>query len=199
GFYQFAELPVGGNSVITPSKANLSFEPPSRTFPSLNADQSTDFVASTCTYTIAPITQSFNAAGGSGSVNVTSLHDCPWTAVSSADWIAITNGSTGSGNGVVDFTVSSTTTPRSGHITIAGKNFAVYQGIDSCGAPSFSAMDYSVPDWPNVVRVADVNGDGRNDIVMANNGSISGGGNLLLSVLINNGGSGFTTSSFESG
>jgi uncharacterized repeat protein (TIGR01451 family) len=199
GFYQFAELPAGGTYVVTPTKDSLSFDPPSQSFNALGADQTANFVASTCTYSIAPISQDFGAAGGSGSVGVTTLHDCPWTAVSSAPWISITSGSSGVGNGTVKFTVSAATAPRAGHITVAGKNFAVYQEFDSCGAPSFSISSYSAADLPTEVQVADLNGDGWNDIVLANGGGLDGGGSLKFTVLLNDGQGVFATTYFQSG
>jgi uncharacterized repeat protein (TIGR01451 family) len=198
GFYQFAELAGGGNYSVVPTKNNLSFEPPSRTFNSLGADQIANFVASTCTYAIAPTLQSFGAAGGSGSVNVTSLHDCPWTAVSSVDWITITSGSSGVGSGTVNFSVSATTAPRAGHITIAGQNFAVYQEFNSCGTPAFSVATYSLPSNATVIRTADLNGDGHNDLVAENAGIDSGGG-IPISILLNNGAGGFITNVVDSG
>lgn len=187
GFYQFAELPAGGNYVITPTKANFSIDPASRTFNSLNSDQSADFVASTCTYSIAPAIQSFGSAGGSGTVNVTSLHDCPWTAVSFADWITVTSGSSGSGSGVVNFSVSATTVPRSGHITVAGKNFAIYQEFNSCGTPAFSQANYNLPYRSITVLVGDLNGDGLQDVL------------LESGQLINNGNGGFSVGNFNFG
>ena len=197
GFYQFAELPAGGTYVVTPTKSNLSIDPQSQTFNALGADQTANFVASTCTYSIAPTIQSFGAAGGSGSVNVTSLHDCVWTAVSSTNWITVTSGGLGAGNGTVNFTVSATTAPRAGHITIAGKNFAIYQEFNSCGAPAFSVANYNLPDNPTVIRVADLNGDARPDLALVTNG-LSGGG-IEASVLLNDGAGGFSASSFDTG
>ena len=194
GFYQFAELPAGGNFTVTPSKAEVSFDPESQTFNNLNADQTADFLATACTYSIAPTSQSFGAAGGTGTINVTTLHGCPWTAVSSDSWITINSGSSGAGNGVVGFTVNVANAPRAGHITVAGKNFPIYQEFNSCGTPSFSVANYNVGSSRNAVRVADLNSDGLLDVLFANvRGSTAGGAAILL-----NAGSGnFTTSDLE--
>jgi hypothetical protein len=60
---------------------------------------------------------------------VTAPGGCGWTATSNADWITITQGSNGSGNGTVQFTVAATTGPsRTGTMTIAGRTFTVTQG-----------------------------------------------------------------------
>src|SRR5579864_3524903 len=81
-----------------------------------------------CSYTLSASSAAFNGPGGSSSVNVAaSGAGCPWTAVSNAAWIAITAGSSGSGNGTVFFTVSAlpSAAPRSGTLTIAGQTFTV--------------------------------------------------------------------------
>ena len=197
GLYQFAELTAGGNFTVTPSKTNISFNPQSRTFNSLNSDQTGDFVASTCTYAIAPLSQSFAAGGGAGAVNVTSLQGCPWTAVSNSSWITITSGASGTANGTVNFNVGPTTAPRAGHITVAGQKFALYQEFNSCGTPAFTVATYNFSGSPNIARTADLNGDSRPDIFLGTNG-ISGGG-IEASVMLNDGAGGFTTSSFDTG
>ena len=88
----------------------------------------------TCNYAIAPTSQSFNASGGTGSVNVTVANGCNWTAVSNAAFITINSGATGSGNGTVNFTVAAnnTTTQRTGTVTIAGQTFTVTQAGLQC-------------------------------------------------------------------
>jgi hypothetical protein len=82
-----------------------------------------------CTFTISPSGRIFSAAGGSDSVGVTTQAGCNWTAVSNVGWITITSGSTGSGNGSVNYTVSTNTSgaSRTGMITIAGQIHTVKQ------------------------------------------------------------------------
>ena len=53
------------------------------------------------TYGISPTKKDYDVTGGSGSVVVTADVWCDWTAVSNDDWIDITSGATGSGNGTV--------------------------------------------------------------------------------------------------
>jgi uncharacterized repeat protein (TIGR01451 family) len=197
GFYQFAELPVGGNYTLTPTKTNLSFEPPAQTFNSLNADQTADFVASTCTYSLSPVTASFGSNGGTGAVSVNSLNGCPWNAVSSANWSTITAGSQGVGSGSVSYSVGPTSAPRVGHLTVAGKSFPVYQEFNSCAAPTFSVATYNFSGSPNIARTADLNGDGYYDILLATNGL--SGFSIEASVMLNNGTGAFTSSSFDTG
>ncbi len=90
---------------------------------------------SNCTFTIAPTSQSFNASGGTGSVNVTTQSDCRWTAASQATWISITAGASGSASGAVTYAVAANNSAntRTGALTIAGQTFTVMQsGGSNC-------------------------------------------------------------------
>src|SRR5262249_12857357 len=79
----------------------------------------------TCSFSLNSSTASFGAGGGVGNVNVIAGAGCNWTAISNAAFITITSGSSGSGNGTVNYSVSanSSTSPRSGTMTIAGQTF----------------------------------------------------------------------------
>jgi hypothetical protein len=92
-----------------------------------------------CTYSISPTGQSFTAAGGSGIIQVTSVSNCSWKAATSANWIAITAGTSGIGSGTVKFSVAPNPSKvtRIGAITVAGKNFSVAQGA-KCYSPRVS-------------------------------------------------------------
>lgn len=87
-----------------------------------------------CEYSINPESQSFGAAGGSGSSAVTALPGCAWTAVSNDTWITITSGSSGNGNGTVQFTVAANPggVLRTGTMTVAGHTFFVAQDGLAC-------------------------------------------------------------------
>ena len=82
-----------------------------------------------CQYSISPMFQSFPAQGGSGSVNVFAAERCAWQAVSNANWITITAGSVGIGNGSVSYSVAANpgASGRSTTINIGGHLFAVKQ------------------------------------------------------------------------
>jgi hypothetical protein len=102
-----------------------------------------------CGYVLSTSTQTFSAAGGTGSVSVTVLgNGCQsWTATSHANWITVTAGVSGTGNGTVNFSVAANTgsTSRTGTITIAGQTFTVSQPSGTCSytlstnSQSFSA------------------------------------------------------------
>jgi Zn-dependent metalloprotease len=83
----------------------------------------------TCSFSINPTSASFAAAGGSGSVTVTTSAGCNWTAASNNSFITITSGASGSGSGTVNYSVASNTSSlsRSGSLTIAGLTHSVSQ------------------------------------------------------------------------
>ena len=86
--------------------------------------------AGACAYTVAPTTQSVLAAGGSHSAAVTTTSGCGWTGVSNnMTWITVTSGSSGTGNGTVSYTVAAntSTSSRTGTLTIAGQTATVTQ------------------------------------------------------------------------
>ena len=88
----------------------------------------------TCTYSISPTSQSFGSNGGTGSVSVITPNGCRWTATSNVNWVTITSGSSGTGNGTVVFSLvaNANTSSRSGTLTIAGQTFTVTQTGASC-------------------------------------------------------------------
>jgi hypothetical protein len=108
---------------------------------------SQDGTSGGCTYSINPTSQSFTASGGTGSTTVTTSDPaCTWTAVSNDGWISVTSGSSGTGNGTVNFSVATNplTSPRTGTMTIATKTFTVTQSGNSCSY-SISPTSSSFP------------------------------------------------------
>lgn len=82
-----------------------------------------------CFYAVFPAFTTFSAAGGTGTVSVISEERCAWQATSDVNWVTITSGSVGIGNGTVAYSVAANagTTGRKGTITVAGKAFALKQ------------------------------------------------------------------------
>jgi hypothetical protein len=75
---------------------------------------------------LSPAHKVFGPGGGSGSVAVTAPAGSDWTAVSHVDWITITAGESGTGNGTVTYSVDANAgRPRTGTLTIAGHSFRV--------------------------------------------------------------------------
>lgn len=125
----------GGGSVQYQVAATDTFNQRSGTL--LIAGQSFTITqdGASCTYSISPTSQAFGDGGGSGSVAVAaSPSDCPWGAESDADWITLSSGNSGAGNGALTYSVAANDTaiPRLGNLVIAGQSFTVTQDEASC-------------------------------------------------------------------
>lgn len=86
--------------------------------------------SASCTFTLSATAQSLPTSGGQGQIAVTaSASTCAWAASTSASWISITEGTSGTGNGTVKFTASenTSTSPRTGTLTIAGEAITITQ------------------------------------------------------------------------
>lgn len=122
-----------GNAVIT-YEVRENFEERFRTGTMTIAGQTfTAYQAglggANCQNLISPISQSFSAFGGLGTINVFATEECVWDASTSASWITITSQGAGIGNGSVGFSVSANASGvgRKGNITVAGKTFTIKQ------------------------------------------------------------------------
>jgi hypothetical protein len=81
-----------------------------------------------CTYAIGAASASIGVLGGTGTVTVTAAAGCHWTAESTARWITVTSGASGTGDGSVRFSVAPNLVgARTGTITVAGQTFTVNQ------------------------------------------------------------------------
>jgi len=88
--------------------------------------------ANNCSAELNSSSASFDAAGGTGSIDVTINDDCEWTAVSNTDWMTIDSGEEYTGSQTVTYTVTAEAgAQRSGTLTIAGISYTVSQGIIS--------------------------------------------------------------------
>lgn len=99
-----------------------------------------------CGYSLSPTQQSFTVNGGTGQVAVTTSSSCDWTAISNAAFLSITAGNSGSGLGIVLFSVQANafTNPRNGTLTIAGQTFIVTQAAASTDAVTVSVSPATV-------------------------------------------------------
>ena len=144
-----------------------------------------------CSFSLDTMSQDFGLNGGTGGVNVTCNVGCVWGAISNDQWIAITSGPSGSGNGTVNYSVASNSSgnPRTGTMTIAGKTFTVNQSGVSCsfslggssnafspvgGTGGFSVTTTSTCNWTAT----------SNDswLVVTSGGASTGSGNVNYSV-----------------
>lgn len=87
--------------------------------------------------TISSSSASFPSTGGTGNIGVTSVAACGWIAESTASWITVTSGSSGTGNGSVNYSVTTNfgSTNRIGAIVVGGITFTIYQGINFTDVP----------------------------------------------------------------
>jgi uncharacterized repeat protein (TIGR03803 family) len=130
-----------------------------------------------CGYSINPNDAVFDAAGGSGSIAVTANStNCEWTAISTVDWITITCGYSGFGNGTVEYSVATNTSSSTltGTVIIGGQTFTVIE-LAPGGADCVPPPSGMVAWWP---------GDGNaNDIVGGNNGALVNGAGFAPGVV----------------
>ena len=90
----------------------------------------TDIGWDQCEVSLSPTSQTVESSGGMGSVAVTADTSCGWAAASNNDFITVTSGTTGSGNGTVNYTVaanSDNSGARVGTLTIGGETFTLTQ------------------------------------------------------------------------
>ena len=120
--------------------------PHSITAPQTNITYTANFAVSNCTYAVASSSTNVAAGASSGSVNLTAGTGCAWTATNNVNWLTITGGSSGIGNGTISYTVANNTgncTNRIGTLTIGGQIFTVTQAIGS-GSYSLAAASTNV-------------------------------------------------------
>ena len=85
--------------------------------------------ATTCTYIITPTNLTRTAAGGTGTVSVTTGAGCVWNVATTNAWITLTSSTNGSGNGSFGYSVPANwfATARTGSIVVAGQTLPVTQ------------------------------------------------------------------------
>jgi hypothetical protein len=83
----------------------------------------------TCSFSLDSGDRSFGASGGEGSFRVTTSGGCNWSASSNQQWVEVTGRSSGSGSETISYRVreNSSTSSRSGAITVAGQTHNVRQ------------------------------------------------------------------------
>jgi hypothetical protein len=136
---EWISIPSGSNGQgSTPVVFNVSpTQGPPRTGTLTIAGQTFSVTQSQgCTFTIAPASHEATAAGGTGTITVTTTAACPWTASSNAEWITVTQGATGSGPGTVAFNVAPSASARSSTLVVAGQTFTVTQAGSGPAPPA---------------------------------------------------------------
>jgi PKD repeat protein len=147
-------------------------------------------VSLVCTMSLDSNTNVFTSDGGAGMVDVQNTSGCVWTATNNVDWLTITAGSSGSGSGAVNYAVAPNTNyvSRVGTISIGDQVLTIYEEGAAGQGVTFTNETFNVGSGPFSAVAADINGDGKLDLICANSGN--GFGNTLT-VLTNNGSGGF--------
>jgi uncharacterized repeat protein (TIGR03803 family) len=89
-----------------------------------------------CAYTLSSGHVTLPATDNSGSFTITaSLTNCPWTAISSVDWITITSTNSGLGDGTISYSAAANTNgpARVGTISVEGKTLTINQQSEVLG------------------------------------------------------------------
>ncbi len=87
---------------------------------------------------ITPSNISHSSSSETGTVTVSASSDCSWTARSNVDWVTITAGESGEGDGTVSYSIMANPyQSREGTISIAGKTFIISQEGDELPSLSF--------------------------------------------------------------
>ncbi len=89
-----------------------------------------------CTYVLSASHITLPATADTGSFTVTAdITNCPWTAISSVSWIAITSTNSGFGSGTISYSVAANTnvTARTGSISVDGRTFTINQQAEVLG------------------------------------------------------------------
>ncbi|MBL8227125.1 MAG: DUF11 domain-containing protein [Bryobacterales bacterium] len=163
-----------------------------------------------CTYSFNQPSVSFDSNGGTGSVNILAGPGCTWSAVSNNAFVMITGAATGSGNGVINYSVAANTggISRSANINAGGQTYVVTQAGRGCFAgisptvanvPSASTMGtvqlaLSSPDcpwsassnvqWATLTPPAGIGPASINYMVSANGASVGRSGTLNIAGIL---------------
>jgi CSLREA domain-containing protein len=150
---KFVTVQVFGDALIEPNETfTVNLSNPSNATITSGAGTGTILNDDVCSYSISPIIMNIGANGGTGNtISVTTQAGCQWAAVVNNSFIAVTNGSSGTGSGTMTYSVAANTgAARTGTITIAGQIFTVNQAAAT--ATNRTRFDFD--------------GDGRADIAV---------------------------------
>jgi Bacterial Ig domain/PKD domain/Divergent InlB B-repeat domain/Carboxypeptidase regulatory-like domain/Immunoglobulin domain/Glucodextranase, domain B len=111
----------------------------------------------TCSYALSASSAAFGAAGGSGSVDVSTAGGCSWSVANVPAWITITSGNGGTGNGTTGYSVAANTNAsgRNATLIIGGRAYPVSQSAPDLTRPTvaFSSPAANVTLTNSVVTI----------------------------------------------
>ena len=92
--------------------------------------------ASSCAYSLTPTSFSITAAATSRTLSVVSGTSCGWTSSTTAPWIVITSGASGSGVGAVSFDIAANSgSARTGILNVGGQSVTIVQWSEAENVP----------------------------------------------------------------
>ncbi len=147
-----------------------------------------------CTYSLSPSSASFDSEGGSSGLSVSSPDGCQWSVSSSDNWISVTAGNSGSGDGPVSFTVAANGTiqARSGSLSVGGQVFTITQdGIPCSYSLSQGVASFDADGGSSISNVNSPDGcewsasSSESWITISSSGSGSGSGSVSFTVAPN--------------
>ena len=96
-----------------------------------------------CQVTLTNSSGNFGANGGSGTVNVSTSRECAWSASASGNWIHITSGDSGQGEGTVAYKVDANADPvsRRGDVAVNDQQAQFGQDAAPCRYDVSPAVD----------------------------------------------------------
>jgi hypothetical protein len=86
--------------------------------------------AGSCTFNVTPTSFSVDPVSGTRTLSIVTGTSCNWSSTTQETWISVTSGASGTGIGAVtfDFEANSSSTPRTGALTIGGQSVTITQG-----------------------------------------------------------------------
>src|SRR5262249_43220182 len=134
---------------------------------------------------------SLGSTGGTGTFDVTAPSGCAWTVDPGPNWVSVTSGGTGNGNGTVNLSIAanSTTSSRSAGVQVGGQTFTVTEA----GVPCSFSLSANNPGQPAA------GGGGSVDISTAPGCTWTASSNAPWTTLGGNNGSGPATVNFNVG
>jgi hypothetical protein len=145
---------TGTGTVTYALSANTNFV--SRNGSILIGDQNfaIDQAAYLCSYKLSPTNRNHGFGANTNTVNVIAGSSCAWTATTANNWIAITSGGSGAGNGTITYTVQANfgSTTRTGAIAVADQVLTLTQSPATDGL-SFEMFDRA-PNGQVTLRLA---------------------------------------------
>lgn len=151
-----------------------------------------------CEIGVSTAPASFAAAGGSGTVTITTARDCTWSIGTNANWIAINGSTEGQGGASITYTVAPNPVPsaRSGAIQVGTQSVQLSQAPAPCRFALSRSNDAIGSGGGQLsVAVSTLSGcswtatSGNNWIVVSSGQSGNSSGTVGLTVAVNNGSS----------